>query len=340
MSEINIDLPPLEERPLVTFALFAYNQEKYIREAVEGAFSQTYEPLEIVLSDDCSTDRTFEIIEEMAAGYRGPHDLVVRQNDTNQGLAVHINHVMSQVCGKLVVVAAGDDVSFPHRVAVVVQHWIEGGRESGSIFSRFQAIDTLGKITFNESLINKKKLTLADRDFGRTRAITVGTRGCAHAWTRNIFDLFGPIHERIIHEDITIPLRSLLLGSVTFLPEDLVLYRMVAGSQSRVSFSSHRERFQKMARYWEGRVANYEQYQVDVEKISGKDTTFIADVEWLSKAINHEANIAQANQLFFGGQYVDRFKVVLDFRKRISPLRRLKFLVLALIPPLYGIQIK
>ena len=63
----------LQDRPLVTFALFAYNQEKYIREAVEGTFSQTYEPLEIILSDDCSSDRTFEIMEEMAATYDGPH---------------------------------------------------------------------------------------------------------------------------------------------------------------------------------------------------------------------------------------------------------------------------
>jgi len=41
------------ERPLLTFALFGYNQEQYIREAVEGAFAQTYSPLEIILSDDC-----------------------------------------------------------------------------------------------------------------------------------------------------------------------------------------------------------------------------------------------------------------------------------------------
>mgnify|MGYP005853322247 CR=1 FL=1 len=51
---------PAPDRPLVTFALFAYNQEQYIREAVEGAFSQTYEPLEMILSEDCSNDRTFE----------------------------------------------------------------------------------------------------------------------------------------------------------------------------------------------------------------------------------------------------------------------------------------
>lgn len=39
------------EKPLVTFALFAYNQESCIREAVEGALAQDYENLEIILSD-------------------------------------------------------------------------------------------------------------------------------------------------------------------------------------------------------------------------------------------------------------------------------------------------
>ena len=71
------------DQPMVTFALFAYNQEKYIREAVKGAFSQTYEPLEIILSDDCSSDRTFEIMQEMAKAYQGPHRVVARTNRKN-----------------------------------------------------------------------------------------------------------------------------------------------------------------------------------------------------------------------------------------------------------------
>ena len=54
--ENHVSIDSASDRPLVTFALFAYNQEKYIREAVEGAFAQTYAPLEIILSDDCSTD--------------------------------------------------------------------------------------------------------------------------------------------------------------------------------------------------------------------------------------------------------------------------------------------
>ena len=69
MSKTPDQMPDnVTDRPLVTFALFAYNQEEFIREAVEGAFAQTYEPLEIILSDDCSSDRTYEIIQEDGSG--------------------------------------------------------------------------------------------------------------------------------------------------------------------------------------------------------------------------------------------------------------------------------
>ena len=50
------------EKPLVTFALFAYNQEKLITAAVEAAFAQTYQPLEIIISDDESSDKTYDTI--------------------------------------------------------------------------------------------------------------------------------------------------------------------------------------------------------------------------------------------------------------------------------------
>jgi|TARA_B110000977_G_C11045871_1_gene480503 glycosyltransferase involved in cell wall biosynthesis len=56
-------------RPLMTFKLFAYNH----REAVKGVFEQADEPLEIILSDDCSSDSTYQIMQEMAVTFHGPH---------------------------------------------------------------------------------------------------------------------------------------------------------------------------------------------------------------------------------------------------------------------------
>src|SRR5918997_5688988 len=114
-------------KPLVTFMMFAYNHERFVREAVRGALAQTYSPLQIVISDDCSQDRTFEIIEEEVAGYEGPHQVLLNRNSRNLGLGGHVNRVMELAQGKLIVAAAGDDVSLPTRTEEFVRAWSKGG---------------------------------------------------------------------------------------------------------------------------------------------------------------------------------------------------------------------
>jgi glycosyltransferase involved in cell wall biosynthesis len=76
----------MPDRPLISFILIACNQKRFIREAVEGTFSQTYSPLEIVLSDDCSRDRTFEIMKELTASYQGPHKIILNRNENKPGI--------------------------------------------------------------------------------------------------------------------------------------------------------------------------------------------------------------------------------------------------------------
>lgn len=81
---------PVTQNPLVTYIVVAYNQEQLVREAVQSAFAQNYTPLEIILSDDCSSDRTFDIMQELALNYEGRHSVKVVQNSENLGLFDHI----------------------------------------------------------------------------------------------------------------------------------------------------------------------------------------------------------------------------------------------------------
>ncbi|MGH7410232.1 MAG: glycosyltransferase family 2 protein, partial [Candidatus Methylomirabilis sp.] len=87
--------------PTLTIAVMAYNSELYVEQAALGAFSQTYRPLEIILSDDCSVDSTFEIMQRMAARYQGPHRIVVNRNTRNVGVSGHINRIMEISSGQL-----------------------------------------------------------------------------------------------------------------------------------------------------------------------------------------------------------------------------------------------
>ena len=106
--------------PLITFILFGYNQAHFVREAIHGAFAQTYSPLEIILSDDCSSDETFTIMTEMAQNYQGPHKIVLNRNEQNRGVGAHVNRAFGLATGEWIVTAASDDISDPGRCSRVV----------------------------------------------------------------------------------------------------------------------------------------------------------------------------------------------------------------------------
>jgi glycosyltransferase involved in cell wall biosynthesis len=220
------------DRPLVTFALFAYNQEQYIREAVEGAFAQTYQPLEIILSDDCSVDQTFEIMKEMVASYSGPHKIVLRRSSTNRGLSSHFNEVMEASSGDIIILAAGDDISLPERSRLSVQI-LEEHSDVVSLCSSAFIIDADGRRTGTKNIVPARlpylKFSLAELSRARTL-------GASRAFRRQVFENFGALNTNCPTEDTPLLLRSLLTGNVLNLSEPMVLYRVhetnLSGRQS------------------------------------------------------------------------------------------------------------
>lgn len=324
----------VEDYPQVTFALFAFNQEKYIREALEGAFAQTYSPLEIILSDDCSTDRTFEIMQEMVARYQGPHQVIIRQQITNLGLARGISDVCQMAKGQLIVAAAGDDISSPLRTQEIVRVWKKNGMGSGSLYSHFRMITADGALVPPKNREIERKITLHDRQLDMLNNFS-GISGCAHAWTKDLFDMFGSIDARIDHEDVIIPLRALLVGSISFIPLDLVDYRLTAGSITRKSFASARERIKKMERYWRGKIAIFEQFKLDVELGLSKAWFRQHDVTWLIDETAKAEEYARLMQQLYASNTTARIKLICS-RTSLMPLRqRAKWVAITLVPWVY-----
>lgn len=212
----------MSELPLVTFGLIAYQQERFIRAAVASAFAQTYSPLEIILSDDASPDRTFAILQEMAATYRGPHRIVLNRNEPNRGLTGNVNRIMELAHGELVFLAAGDDVSLPDRVRLTVEEWIRRGRPRGSLSTSFSEIDETGQplaATVPKPASPSSSLT------AWIRAPHVLVNGASHAFHPDLFRVFGPLAESRLSEDNPLAVRALALDGLFFLDVPLVKYR-------------------------------------------------------------------------------------------------------------------
>ena len=73
---------------LVSVVMSAYNSEKTIAESIESILNQSYQNFEFLIIDDCSTDKTLEIIES----YKKKNDKVkLFKNKTNLGLTKSLN---------------------------------------------------------------------------------------------------------------------------------------------------------------------------------------------------------------------------------------------------------
>ena len=219
--------PGGEELPLVTFALFAYNQEKYIREAIEGAFSQTYEPLEIILSDDCSTDRTFEIMQEMAKSYQGPHTVIVRKSPENLGVAHHINSVLEVSTGSIISWTAGDDIADPKRTKTLVSPLLKQPSIVGTHSS-------VREIDINGNFVRVRDIPAEEQQVSLDSVVRNGMSLVtqSHAFRRSAFDSFGPFRNDLTQEGIAMSFREAIRGEILFIPEPLTSYRIGSGTST------------------------------------------------------------------------------------------------------------
>jgi glycosyltransferase involved in cell wall biosynthesis len=96
--------------PLISIGLPVFNGEEYLSQAIESVLAQTFTDLELVLSDNASTDRTEEICREFAG--RDPRVRYSR-NDRNLGAAPNYNRAFALSSGSYFKWAAHDDTLDP-----------------------------------------------------------------------------------------------------------------------------------------------------------------------------------------------------------------------------------
>lgn len=264
------ELPPLEERPLVTFALFAYNQEKYIREAVEGAFAQTYEPLEIILSDDCSTDRTFEIMQEMAAEYNGKNNIVLNRNKINLGIGSHVFAIHEMSNGAIIVHAAGDDISMKERTVLIVDAYLRQAKPPSMICSNAIVINDEGRV------VRDLLPTLKEVVYDLPKCALEGTgliSGCTVAITRELIDRFPKPVSVILAEDVTLMRRAYMSNGIVFIPQKLVHYR-THGAAVSSSGSLPNLLVDWNFRMAKDRLLRFDQFQKDANSVGYRFDSF------------------------------------------------------------------
>ncbi len=133
----------------VSVVLISYNQEAYIKEAIKSILNQKVNfNYELILADDCSKDKTFQIMEEYAKKY--PEKIVLLKRKQNLGATKNQLDASLHAKGKYLTVLEGDDywsnenklqtqVDFleNHPEYIGISHYREGRNQNNEIVGNF-----------------------------------------------------------------------------------------------------------------------------------------------------------------------------------------------------------
>ena len=112
---VQLGQPP---RPRVSVVVPNYNYERYLRTRLQSILAQTYRPHEIIFLDDCSSDRSVELAEELLSAGGIPYRII--QNATNQGVYRQWLRGLREATGDLVWIAEADDECSPALLETLV----------------------------------------------------------------------------------------------------------------------------------------------------------------------------------------------------------------------------
>lgn len=234
--------------PSISLVLLTYNQSATVAEAVQSALGQIGDPIEIVITDDCSTDATFDVVQKTVRDYRGPHKVILNRNSENLGLAGNVNKAHDLSSGDIIIAAAGDDISLPLRATRIRDAFRQ--TKAMLVCSFADVIDMNG-----QPVVGEFHNALFYRDFdlakvARSKSLYIGATG---AWHRDAFERYGPLGPDC-YEDVVMGFRAALENKVHVIREALVKYRLGHGLTSSDRYFTDIDAYRK--RRLNGCVAN------------------------------------------------------------------------------------
>lgn len=241
-----------KDLPLVSVVVISYNSAFTIEETLQSIYVQSYENLELIISDDCSSDSTLDICRQFVEDKGGRFvDVRICSPERNTGISVNCNRGCALAKGEWVKIIAGDDILLPHCITSFYDHTLKFPND----YFFFSNIELFGG-----------KVDQASVDIWEQRVSVFGV--CKTAYQQNvhltsswnfvpaatsfmnlsIFRQLGGFDESLLFiEDYPFWIKVTGAGyRLSFVPEVLVLYRISSGSISIGSASSKIYRITKI----------------------------------------------------------------------------------------------
>jgi glycosyltransferase involved in cell wall biosynthesis len=199
--------------PLISILLCCYNGADYLEEQIGSILHQTYPNIELIISDDASTDDTPALLEK----YLNNPAIVIRFNDKNMGLQKNIEMAFSLSKGHFICFADQDDYWLPEKVGKLYK----AINNYSLVYSDSELVDAKGN-SLDRKLSDFRKL----QNVHDSKGFSVDNAVSGHSMmaTRELLQHALPIPPEHFH-DWWIAVQASNLNGIKYLDEKLTLYR-------------------------------------------------------------------------------------------------------------------
>lgn len=107
----------------VSIIIPIYNVERYVAECLNSVISQTYDhsKIECIIVDDCTPDRSMDIINNMIGQYKGEMTFIIKRHYTNKGLSASRNTGLKNATAEFVYFIDSDDYIYPNSLECLMK---------------------------------------------------------------------------------------------------------------------------------------------------------------------------------------------------------------------------
>jgi glycosyltransferase involved in cell wall biosynthesis len=225
--------------PLVSIICISYNHALWIKEAVLSVFSQSYQPVELIIVDDASKDHSQQVIKALSLQYPQLKPIF---NKENLGNCKSFNLGLQLAKGKYIIDLAADDILLPERIEKGVQSLETLGDEYGVNFCNAKYIDPNGKFLKHHYAINESGKAAQPIQWGNMYALLLQQYYiCTPTMMmrKKILDELGGYDESLAYEDFDFWVRSSRKYLYAYTDNVLVAKRILKGSKSNNQYKKN-----------------------------------------------------------------------------------------------------
>lgn len=177
--------------PLISVIVPVYNVSKYVRRCVESVEHQTYQPLEVILVDDGSTDGSGEICNELESEFGN----IKLFHTANHGLSAARNFGMKHISGEYVVFVDSDDAICPQHIAHLYSTLIKHNVHVA--VTGYMEVEESNIPIKNENSSSSPLSSLMEADKAINESVKINGKFASHAW--------GKIYDKTVFSLLTFP---------------------------------------------------------------------------------------------------------------------------------------